>query len=500
MGSDLLTTIKRIRGDYSEEAPPRINPLLAASILASSQLREQGIMEKAATEHAKAESEKSVTIKGDRVTIKNAPTRDYLGEAELEIADSAAATHALLQDYGIHTKDPNDPRLLDGVSGFRENYQARREAGDNPIFSAIKGLLTQGASKIGLTSPRRLAEGVRTRRAARDIEAAKALLPLEGARRSEERMDREEGRLSAAEKERTRKERLAQEAITRTLISQAELNRYDSDDEMLEDLAKQSQFDVLPDSLRAFAVRKRKQDTKKYAEKKFNELRGQNKAHLSREELQTLSEGYMGAKPTAEQWSILLADQRGEREALVNQRKAQDRADNRIAMAIANTNKEKPRKLTAFDAANATPRSLLAAKGDTAFEQTSVAQAIDNRVGSLEQDLKSLDAQLAANRNAHAKLKKYTETPQGRFDKDALKRIIEHEALGANLVIRHKAINEDLSVLRGGETAAAAAETIGPNARVLIDEQLKTAKMLGKSISEGDIIAHLKKKGVDLTQ
>ena len=496
MGSDLLTTIKRIRGDYSEEAPPRINPLLAASILASSQLREQGIMEKAATEHAKAESEKSVTIKGDRVTIKDAPTRDYLGEASAEIADSAAATHQLLQDYGIFTKDPNDPALRDGVTGYREGYRGSRELGAGPLRALVQGLQV----KFGLIKSDKAAREVRTSRAARDIEEAKRVLPLEGARRSEERMDREEGRLSAAEKERTRKERLAQEAITRTLISQAELNRYDSDDEMLEDLAKQSQFDVLPDSLRAFAVRKRKQDTKKYAEKKFNELRGQNKAHLSREELQTLSEGYMGAKPTAEQWSILLADQRGEREALVNQRKAQDRADNRIAMAIANTNKEKPRKLTAFDAANATPRSLLAAKGDTAFEQTSVAQAIDNRVGSLEQDLKSLDAQLAANRNAHAKLKKYTETPQGRFDKDALKRIIEHEALGANLVIRHKAINEDLSVLRGGETAAAAAETIGPNARVLIDEQLKTAKMLGKSISEGDIIAHLKKKGVDLTQ
>jgi hypothetical protein len=225
---------------------------------------------------------------------------------------------------------------------------------------------------------------------------------------------------------------------------------------------------------------------------------GQSKAHLSPGELRTLVEGYMGTKPTAAQWSILVPDQRGEREALDSQRKGQERADSRIAMAIASSNKEKPRKLTAFDAANATPTSLVAARGDAAFEQTSVEQAINNRVGQLEEDLRNLQAQDLANAEAHRKLKLYTESQQGRFDKDALKKIIDREALGRSLVVRQNAIKADLALLQGETKTSGAA--IGPNPRALIDEMKKTAESQKRPITDAQAIEYLKGKGVDLTQ
>lgn len=145
---------------------------------------------------------------------------------------------------------------------------------------------------------------------------------------------------------------------------------------------------------------------------------------------------------------------RAARKERADKDKKQQQADERLANA-SREKPAKPRKLNGFDASNASVDGLLAAKGDPAFDQTSVEQAINNRRGRLEKELTEISAQLAANDLAFQQLDKQRKPlkPGAKANQQVEQKIIEKQALGRKLVEQSRAKQAELAKL-GGPAAA----------------------------------------------
>jgi chemotaxis protein histidine kinase CheA len=144
-----------------------IDALLAAGMMAAANVQSEGV-KKAAAEEGAAQPSPVYTINPEKGTfsVKDRPITDLMEKGGRDAAKPIDDVKSIIQQRyergkaaGLLTdKDnPYAPEIEDGLTGYREMYRGSREIGNDPITSALYGLL----GKTRMTNPQEQAADLR---------------------------------------------------------------------------------------------------------------------------------------------------------------------------------------------------------------------------------------------------------------------------------------------------------------------------------------------------
>jgi hypothetical protein len=144
-----------------------IDALLAAGMMAAANVQSEGV-KKAAAEEGAAQPSPVYTINPEKGTfsVKDRPITDLMEKGGRDAAKPIDDVKSIIQQRyergkaaGLLTdKDnPYAPDLEDGLAGYKEMYRGSREIGNDPITSALYGLL----GKTRMTNPQAQAADLR---------------------------------------------------------------------------------------------------------------------------------------------------------------------------------------------------------------------------------------------------------------------------------------------------------------------------------------------------
>jgi hypothetical protein len=474
--------------------------IMEAVARGNGEMQGQQQAKKVATQQAEEKKRMSVTLTPmpgsamPLVSIKNAPA-DLLNqtqESDLEkayttpkenverVLSGAQRNEERLRDYGFAPKTSDVQRT--DVDQFGERYRARRELGGGVIKSAIMAGITGGRTD------EKLVENLKNTRAAQNSATTQKFVnPLADQDAQEAGVFLELGRLEKGHREEQRLGTGQYLQLRNQLLDQKNVIQYGDEESFLKaagegmnvvggmrtndaDLFRRAfrtgRVSFLGDRVKSLSGEEGKLAIQSYGntpeeiERFVDEQAGSsNLSDFERQRFRRTAKGLLDWKAAQEQ---------KEADARANQ----DRADQRIALAIASSNRaegEKPRKLTAFDTSNASVDALLSAKGDVAFEQTSVTQALRNREGVISKEHDSILQQLSANDLAAEQIRQQLKKPGFKNDESLLKELRTKQEKGRQLVLRQRALATDLLKVRGDAAPSAAAPPSPPSNTMQIE-------------------------------
>lgn len=280
------------------------------------------------------------------------------------------------------------------LSTWKEDYRAQRSLGESPISAALKA----GVMRTGLWNKDLIARNLSNQNAVANAQMYAKAEPILAEQDRQARLgtatwarNQAAERLSNAEQKQVQADKLG--VINGTDFSLVP----ESDWRKTFDSANTT---GIPNS--EFEYRRMEQKAQRDVSAAFNKMRSDKDALATYPTADAAAKSF-GHPLNPGQQQQLGADWTAARTAQQQKQANSDRADQRLAFAM-REKPEKPRKLTSFDTTNASTDSLVAAQGDTAFDQTSVKQALADRRGKITARLSELDAKMKGNAVEHAKL------------------------------------------------------------------------------------------------
>lgn len=382
--AELIDTINRIRSATG------MHPILAAALQANTAIAVDGETERAAVKQAAGDKKTSILWKGDRVSVKNMPTEDFVGAAQesgsqklnevaaviqpmIQPAPEEEARHQRLAAAGVHTPDPIDPTLADpNATKFRKGYTAARDLGDNPVAAGFKGIIASISPSVDPSSADSPLRRVETARSLNEAAIEnKYLLPRE------EEDDRRR-RLDDAEK-------TAGVRRLREIIGKTDMAGLPDDQARVATVADEYGVDPqqLPKWSLATIAQKTLTDVEKHRVARFKEFRTDRKA-LGEYPNSHAALVALGVPLNDEESQQFRADYYAAREETVRQRqnelyraRTESRSADAAERAADNASKGKAVDAGALFRGTLTPETLLLYRGKRAFDQDSVQAAID---------------------------------------------------------------------------------------------------------------------------
>jgi hypothetical protein len=377
--------------------------------------------------------------------------------------DFAGQRDAVLGNLGYTGPQTQTHVNPDDLSSWSARFKARRELGGSLIGSALK-------AGTGIRD-KQLAEDLQNERT--DLANRRYLaqgIPIEKEVLSERRETSVEGQRQFLQQK-------AADAQYRGAIHGSDMTGFDSPDAAFQQFVDNT--GLPPEEAKRYSglvQREYRNQQRAKGQKFYEESRKDRGALSSFDSYDHVVQAFGPApSPTQEKqrqadWTAARQDkvqkETKEAQSVEFRQQAQDRADQRLARAIQNRDREKPHKMTSFDALNASPEALVAAVGDDAYDQTTVKRAIDNRRQKIQAELSKLDAQMKGNASEHDKLAPmvYDKDPKtgewkindrkARMNVFEFTRVTDAEGKGRKWATEASALKDQLAKLDAGAQAS----------------------------------------------